>query len=328
MSIRKSDEAQYFAKLEQANGTHIALFIMCGMTNTPLDPLIVPKDISTMEGNHWAIYNQFLASKGKVKDNYGRTRGFFDGVCELRRIFGRELTEKDFARYVAFETSNVDTTGGTPEQRERWGTGELSRGVPFSDKVYRELDESYEKLAARYKGNADPQLEYNLLTICKRTYIANELMAKGAYRDAATVQKTVDDLMGSEQMRKKDEKPTDRLKIDDLATRLEKNGMFFGTLEEVQEAINKNLIHKQKYGQSVDALDKVIYAMYNATRGNEDMQTVFSLPAVLDIEDEYGEFADEPSDEEKKRARFVNIPAVQFDRADGEDSDEDESEED
>lgn len=311
--VRKDQESEFFKALEVANGTHIALFLFCGMTNEPLEPSIVPSNISEMEGDHWQIYLDCLLKHKLLTDKNGKRRHFLDGVHDIRRVFGRNMTEENFGKFLQYEKSKTDVLQGTDEQREKWGTGELSRGLPFTNKVYHDLDNAYETLAQRFKGVTDPQLEYNLITICKGNYIVDFLMSKGSYRDAQTVQKTIDNIMSSEQMRKKDEKPIEHVKVDEMVVRLEKNGIDFKTLDETQKALFDNFVAKPgKYGQSLDALDKAIYAIFNATRGNEDMQQLFALPAELDIPDDFNEFADEPSKDEIERARFVNIPKVQF----------------
>lgn len=316
MAKKNLKQSEYFTKLEAANGTHVALFLMCGMCDVPLDPMLADADFSKFKGDKWAEYLRRLKAEGKDKTFNGKEKGFLDGVCELKRVFGKDLTETDFAKYITYEKMNADQMPGTEEQRRVWGQGDLAKGLPFSDEVYHTLDDQREIWLERYKGYNAPQLDSNIITICKYNLIRDHLIQRGAYAEAQKVQKMVDDLMASEQMRKKDEKPVEHLQMDTLTVQLEKAGLMesgdFKTFPEVVDAIIKNFVKKRKYDQTIDAADKALAVIYNTIRGNEDFQNLFVMPNSMELDDEWDEFADEPSEEEKKRARFVGIPKVQY----------------
>ena len=130
----------------------------------------------------------------------------------------------------------------------------------------------------------------------------------------------VDDLMASEQMRKKDDKPIENMRMDALVVAMERAGAMenglFKTTAEVQESFWKRFFKKKKFNYSVDAADHMIFDYYNNARLNADLPPANELPAELRLEDELGEFEPEPTEEEERRARYAGLTEVVFDDED------------
>lgn len=310
--IKLSKESEYYRKLEVENGTHLALYIMCGVTDTLLDPMILPPTFGEYVGDKWKKYLELLNESGK-------NGGFFDGVTNIRRIFGREMSQQDFAKYVAQEQDRIEKLPGTETQREKWGVGELCKGLSLTSEIYEELDHQFKLWSERYKGQTlTPQLENSIITICKRNMVADFLIKAGNFSDAAKMQKMVDDLMASEQMRKKDEKPIETLKMDALVVALEKDGLMEDgqllTFDELIPVMRDTYIKSPKYNYSLDVCDQMILDYYNNQRANSDMEMVSVLPQDLKVEDEYGEFAAGPSDDQQKRMKYAGLTPVQFEK--------------
>jgi hypothetical protein len=130
-----------------------------------------------------------------------------------------------------------------------------------------------------------------------------------------------DDLMASEQMRKKDEKRVENFRFDACVIALEKAGLMendgFKTIDGVKEAIADHFLTARKYNYTGDVLDQVIEDIYNNARINADMSPVEELPADLKPEDAFGEFAEEADETEKERMRYAGATKVYYGEPDG-----------
>lgn len=305
-SVAKNDRqlAAYFEVLETTNGTHIALFIMCGITDTAFVPALVPVNICETKGDHWKIYKAAV-------DKSGENGGFKSGITDIRRVFGKNLSESDLGRFL----SNERTKPGTEAQRRKWGTEPLYKDFPLTNERYDELDEKYESWLQRYKGvTIDPRMEETLITVCKRSLVANWLFAKSEIKESAAIQKMNDDMLAAEQMRKKDEKPVENMRMDALVVALEKAGLMEeGQLlpyDDLVEALRDNFLKSPKYQYSLDVADQLILASYNTMRKNGDMPTVIDLPDEMLPEDEYGEFLPEETEQERKNREYAGLTRV------------------
>lgn len=312
-----SCQANTFKRIEQYNGSHLALFATSAAYNIPFHPSIVPIDISNFKGDKWIKYIELLKDNNKLISAKGATTNFGHGACNIREIFGIALSESDFARYVAREQSKITATSqGTEEQRAKWGTTPLCKGYVLTEDTYQMLDEQFDLWKERFKGINYPQLESTLITICKWNAVIDYLFKEGNYAEAAKVRKMVDDLMASEQMRKKDEKPIEHVQMDALVFALEKAGMMEeGNLlpyDELIEVMRDRFVKSPKYQYTLDVADQMIMDYYNNLRANAEMDMVMELPASMEPIDEYGEFAENESEEEKKRKRYAGLTPVRY----------------
>ena len=310
-------ESKRFKQLEEKNGTHIALFLMCGMTDLPLEPMIIPDKFVEEQDDKWKTYTDLLKEKGKLEKR-GKLRGFIDGVSDLREIFGEELSQKDFANYVANEQEYIDQLEGTEEQRERWGTADLWRGVRMTTEIYDELDRQYENRVVSYKGQTiTPQMEDTLIKVAKFNTIIDVLMAQGDSKTILDIQKTVDNLLASEQMRKKDEKPLENFRPDAWIVAFEQSGLMkdgdFLPLEELESKLI-SVMKGKGYDQTLDAVYQLEMNILNNARRNEDLPTIFELPAEMEIKDELGEFATVESEEEKDAKNYAKMTKVRIEK--------------
>lgn len=307
-------QSKYYKEIEQTNGCHFAIFICCAAFNVPCVPSVLPKDqteLKNYKGDKWKYYCELLAQAGKTERG-GRIATFFDGVSSIRRIFGKNITETDFAKYIAIERQAVEKLVGTAEQRAMWGVDYIYKGIPFTAEIYNELDEQREIWTARYKGQTlTPQLENSITIVCKRSKIVDLLLQRGNVAYAAKVQKMVDDLMASEQMRRKDEKQLENTRLDAVVTALENAGIAendnFKTYPEVVEALGDHFLKKQKYDYSIDVVDQLIYLYANSMRKSADMPLLTTLEENMQVKDTFGELQPEASEEEKERMRFANL---------------------
>lgn len=310
-------ESKRFKQLEEKNGTHIALFLMCGMVNLPLEPMIIPADFADFEGNKWQEYCNLLKDNNKLEKN-GKIRGFLDGKSDIRQIFGREMNYTDFSGYVAHEQEKIDELEGTEEQREKWGTGKLWSKTEMTSHIYDELDRQYENRAASYKGQTiTPQMEDTLIKVAKFNTVIDILMEEGDSKTILDIQKTVDNLLASEQMRKKDEKPIETFALDAWIVALEKSGLMkdgdFLTFEETENALIK-ILKGKGYEQTLDAIYQLEMNILNNARRNEDLPLLYELPENMQVKDHLGEFATKEGQEEKDAKAYAKLAKVRVEK--------------
>ena len=307
-------ESKHFKKIEEANGTHLALFACCMAFNVPCEPLIVPENFADEKEDKWQTYLALLYENNKFEKN-GVARNFFDGETNIRKIFGRNLDQTDFAKYVDYEQKRLGSLMGTAEQRERWGTEPLWKDVPMTAEIYLELDRQYQMRLASYRGmTITPTMEDVLVKVARLNVVMNLLMSKGRTKEIGDIQKIVDSLLALEQMRKKDEKPVEAMRIDALVDSLEKAGLMengqFLTYDETVNALRDHFIKSKKYDYSLDVADQTILAVLNTMRANADMPQIFDLNDDETVDDEYGEFEAEETEREKAAKRYVGLTKI------------------
>ena len=298
----------------QGVGAYIGLFAACASLNVPFWPEKLPPVREFLETeDRWVWYNDAISEE--VHGENGLVRGFLDGETNILRIFGSNLSKTDVAKFIELSQEHEASHPGTREQRERWGTEPLCKGLKPSDRLYDELDRQFENWCGRYKGQAiTPQLADSIIKICRWNAITDFLMRDGDYQSAQKVQKMVDDLMASEQMRKKDEKPIENFRFDACVTALEKAGIMendgFKSYDGVREAMADYFLTARKYHYTGDVLDNVIEDIYNNARINADLPPADVLPAELEPHDDFGEFDAEPSEEETEKMRYAGATKV------------------
>lgn len=307
-------EQKYYDRLEKQNGTHIALYLTCCAFCVPYEPLILPEDFIDSE-NKWIGYINLLYENGKNENLEGVTRSFFDGCTEMRRIFGKSLSEEDITKYLNFEKARVATLVGTDEQRARWGTEKLWNGFEMTKEVYDALDRQYESRASEFKGQTlSMQQKDALIKVCKWNLTIDYLFRIGRVDTAQKIQKMVQTELEAEQMRKKDEKPVEALRIDALVESLENAGLMangeFLTYDETVQALRDNCIKSKKYDYSLDVADQIILDVLNNIRANSDLELLTSLSDEYAAEDAYGEFEPEETEKEKEAKRYAGLTKV------------------
>lgn len=305
-------EQKIFERIEKESGMHPALFACCAAFNVPFMPLIITKDIETSD-TKWFFYLDLLGEKGFYERD-GKILTFFDGGTNILRLFGRQFDDKTTAHYIELETARIEALQGTSKQRERWGTGEILKGVPMTQEIYDTLDGMYETKAADYKGaTLSAQQNDVLIKVCKWNYMIDVLVQKGQYLYAEKLQKMVQAELAAECMRKSDEKPTEALRIDATVDALEKAGLMengdFLTFDETMQAFY-NWCTKKKYNYSLDVCDQMILVMQNAMRANTDMALLTELPDTDYIQDNYGECEPEETETEKKAKEYAGLSPI------------------
>ena len=318
-------EEETFKDLEQENGTCLAFFLACARFDLPLHPLLLTDETGKLKEeiekaeNKWAAYLDLLDESNKLIAG-SRMAGFKDGETYLLRIFGRTLSEKTFGTFVINERRLIANKEGTEEQRNTWGERPLYQNVPMTTEIYNELDRRYEARMARLKGiTVDDQLIDTQRKLCKMLLAQDHLLSLGDVAAFDKLQKSIDSIQAAEQLRKKDEKPIEEMRIDALVLALEnaglmENGMLL-TYDELVEQLRDKFIKNKKYNYSLDVADQVLLDIINSMRANADLMQLVDLPEELELFDEYGEFEKKETEQEKEAKRYLGLTKVQFEKS-------------
>lgn len=314
-------EEQLYNELAQINGYSLALFFMCIKFNVPLFPLLIPDDFAEENfigaNGRWTWYNNTLFESEKNIKEDGSIVEFKDGETYLFRIFGRNLTATDFSQFCKYEKERLAKIAGTEKQRAMWGTRRLWQNLDMTNEIYQELDRRYETKMARYKGiTMDEMLADTLKKICKLEVAQEYLQSIGDAGSFDKIQRSIDSILASEQLRKKDEKPVESLRLDAMVLALEKAGLMeSGELlpyDELVKVLRDFTVKSKKYDYSLDVADQVILDVLNSMRANADEPLLTELEEKYAAVDEYGEFEPEETEREKENKKFAGLTKVQI----------------
>ena len=305
-------ESRIYNHFARSQGKYHALLTACGAFNVPCKPLLLDGVNLDEEPDAWLLYVNLLSESGQDTKG-GKVLGFADGVTTLWGLFGNKLGEPNFEKRIALEKEKIKKQIGTPEQLERWGVGKEYQ----TQADYDELDRLFEARLASYQGqDLTPQAICILENVAKWTFKIDKLIEKGNFNGAKALNDMIDKNLASENLRLKDGKQTENLRMDLLVDALERKGLMeqgkFKTKDEVIEAIAQNFTGTKKYDYPIDALHQMELNILNTMRSNADFGALFDLPKDMEVKDTNGEFVEEESEEYKKRKRYANLTEIQF----------------
>ena len=314
-------EAASFENLAALNGLHYGLFLNCARFDIPCVPSIVPADFGDTPDkkkttDKWKDYLAAVLAHDDFKEG-GKPFVFDSGEGCFFRIFGKKMTRSDFAEYCLTERALVERLPGTPAQREQWGTADLWQKTPMTTEIYNDLDRRYKKRRASYVGQTlTEQMDETLLKACRLDAIIEFLLQNGDVKAAKEAQTMLDNMLASEQMRKKDEKPVERFSMSGWQEAFEKFGFMkendFVPKEEMMERHAALLTRPNKYPQPLDAAHQLELNVVNNARKNADQPMLNTLPCWMEITDEYGEFQKETSSEYRAALKYTGLTEVKF----------------
>lgn len=331
-------EEKWLADIAQVQGVYEGLFSACIAFNVPCVPRILDGVDLTVIDSPWKAYLRLL----KDNDEYSINeipRGFKDGVKSIFGVFGNDLQHKDFAARIKQEITKIqverkrkqqdeerlrkerENLGGTEKQIAKWGKLPIYKGLNWSQDLYDELDRIYETRASAYKGvDLNGQQQAILVKVAKNDAIYDHLMRTGLVKLATDIQKSTSQLLADENMRPKDKKPVEELRLDALVLALEEAGLMENgdllTYDELIEVMRDNFVKSKKYDYSLDVADQMILDVINSMRANADLPYIQDLPEEFAPVDEYGEFEPEETEREKENKRFLGITKVNIVKSD------------
>ena len=315
-----SCESEMFNRLAQAEGRYIALFHTCAMLDIPVKPIVLDGiDFDNTDEPFMTYINALSESGQEIKR--GKILGFADGVTSLSNLFGNDLSHKDFAERIRREKEKIAKMTGTKSQREKWGELPIYKGLAMSNELYKELDRLYSIRESAYKGqDLTSQQVATLIKVAKNDAIYDHLMRTGLAKLATDIQKSTSQLLADENMRPKDKKPVEELRLDALVLALEEAGLMENgdllNYDELIEVLRDRFVKSKKYGYSIDVADQMMLDIINSMRYNADLPYIQDLPEEFAPDDEYGEFEPEETEREKENKRFLGITKVNIIKSD------------
>lgn len=255
-NAKEKSISERYQDLAGVIGGDLALYCLCATLNLPV---MVDQPVKD-----WESYLKILA-KEKEKNR------FLDGITDIDELL---------------------VAGQSPmEQWEsKWGTGDEKK--PYTESDYKRMDEIFYTLASGVMnaGMMDEKKEYVFKTCARLSLLQEKCIAKGDSESitmASKLDKMIQDNLASEQLRGKDEKPVENLKIDSVVVALENSGLYKDgkilPLPELQEQLLRRLgalggkpSHKYKY--TLDAADQMLFVIANTMYANDDLPEISELP--------------------------------------------------
>ncbi len=285
-----------YDELASAVGADLAMFYCCMLYDLPYIPSVVGKKTWA----NFAEYRNHLAKAGI--DRYeDEPLGFLDGSTDVRGVLENNID--DHERHV-----------------NTWGIGDAVN--PYTEQDYQRLDSLFKTYSSRLvsAGGYDMQQEDTLRTVCKYRLMSDKCFSSGTKNGielAQRLNKMIQEILSSENLRKKDERPVEEVRIDSIVDSLEKAGLVkegkILPLKELQDALLKRLgtmggNPSHKYAYTLDAADHMILAVINTMRANDGYSELSELPEEAKIDAAFAaEFAAKPNETEKDSYEKIGI---------------------
>lgn len=298
--MTEKESTARFKALEPLVGGRLACFYLCLLTDTPYIESAYTQE--TDKGrDRWTDFRQkrYAAMQSIEKETGRRPKKFLDGVIDVTEVMADADPESE--------------NRGTAQQRLEWGTGNPDN--PYSTEDYRKLDNVFQKYSMRLvKGGGYDELQEFILRQCASlTLEMDRAIAAG---DAATAQKyskMIQDNLASENLRKKDEKPIENLRIDSVVDALEKAGMvkegkILSYPELVKVLANYSTRRSKRFPYTLDAADQMLLAIINTMRQNDGQSELTELPDGTSLDVNVSEeFAELPNRDERTTYKELGL---------------------
>lgn len=282
-------------------GYKLALFMTCCQFSMPYRPELLEKAKEFDQTGKKPFTGYLLALKDAKADSYrGGYQCFKDGVTDITKAFGGEYATLEVDDEML---DDEDYKKGHIGQVKDWGYGPEDR--PYTQEDYDALDKFYEALTEN-RVNVTKQIEMAIRNICVMKLEQQYSIFKGEFNEAKRLEDIIKAEMEGEQLRKKDELPQDRVRLDDIVLACERAGLLGLSYDELLEKLATKVFHT-KYGYTRDAADQMLLYIVNATRTNEGYAELDRLPDDFAIQDNLGEFAEEPDAVEKQIYKDLHI---------------------
>lgn len=269
MDNKQAYEAR-FTELSGAIGRELALFCLCATADVPYQ--------DKTDAVNWTDYLETIVEAG-----VDVSRGFLGGIRDVSVAMRGDMSDED-------------------RWDEVWGEGNPKN--PYTDADYRRLDYLYRTYSARLSaaGGLDETQEYTLRSVCTTQLLAEKSRDSGTKEgiEAYTkLSKNVQDLLSSENLRKKDQIPQEEQRIDGFVEALKKKfGVDASLTQEQAVAMCSKWLASHRYPMTKDAADHMLLAIINCTRRNNDSAEMPELPDEYKFGEQISQFADEPNDTE------------------------------
>lgn len=310
-AISELEQQEYYAQLAKKTSESLAYFYCCVKYDVPFARDCVPRD----EGrDKWLSYLDNLHIKKLDASKSGERYGFLDGLTDITKIFGEGLKDGEFTKAVYAEKNAQSAKAGTVRQRKDWGTGNDEH--PYTNEDYAEFDRIYTVLASDLGGEDALSAKQQLIlrNVSKWTKQMNDASDAGKFDAARKLSAIIQENLASDNLRKRDAKPVEEIRIDGITERLEKAGLMKNGKPVEPDTAFELLFHRRpKYSYTKDAAEQMLLAIINTSRMNDSLPEFSTLPDSARIKDDLHEFAEEPNEMEKTAYEgfgYVKMPPV------------------
>ena len=267
-----------FRSLKNLIGADLACFCFCAVNDVPYDP-------SAETPESWEGYCNSLKS-----DRSGEW--FVDGETDIHTVLSLGMSDQERWESV-------------------WGIGDPLN--PYQTKDYQRLDELWKTYSARLLagGSIDAQQEDTIRTCCKERLLADRCIAVGTKESvsmAATLNRTIQDQLAAENMRKKDAKPVDTARVDGIVDAIRKKyGVGVELTYDQAIEICAKWMTSHHYPYTMDAAEKVLLSIINTMRKNNDQAELQELPKGTSLFAQRSEFEGIPNELEQDAYRYLGL---------------------
>jgi len=309
--INDLEQQEYYAQVAKKTSESLAYFYCCIKYDVPFARDCVPRDGSS---ELWLAYIDNLHLKKRDVGKDGQPLGFLGGLTDITKIFGEGLKDGEFTKAVYAEKSMQTAKAGTVRQRKDWGVGNEAR--PYTNEDYDEFDRIYTVLVSDFGGEDSLSAKQQLIlrNVARWMKQMNDLTAAGQFDKAKKVSGLIQENLASDNLRKRDAKPVEEVRLDGITERLEKAGLMKNGKPVDPDTAFELLFHRRpKYSYTKDAAEQMLLAIINTSRINDSLPEFSTLPDSARIKDELHEFAEEPNEMEKTAYEgfgYVKMPPV------------------
>lgn len=279
-NYRGKQYSQRFVELKTLLGADLATYILCAFCDLPYDNSIM--------AGAWEDYIDDIEPKdGEIE------RSFRDGQTSV-------------------EVALLNGTSSMERWQTVWGEGDPNK--PYTAQDYKRMDELFRTYSARLvsSGGYDAQQEDTLRSCCKMRLLADKALASGTKDGVAMntqLNKTIQEQLASENLRRKDAKPIETARIDGIVDALRKKYGVSVELsyDEAVEVCCKWLKNKRQ-PMTMDAAEQALLAIIRTMQINNDLPEIDELPEQARFSPELNtEFAPVPNDMERDAYDYLGL---------------------
>lgn len=280
-------------------GYKVAVFLACLFFNVPYLPEVAAEaaKFSKVSKGKWKAY--LMALRAWNREDHTESAAV-DGITDIRKAFDGEMKTLQVSDDML---SAEDYKSLERIRKERWGDGPTDE--PYTQTDYEAMDKTYASLTED-RAYVSAQAEAAIVRIAKWTLAQDRCFVKQDYDSAKKIGNLIKEEKEGEQLRKKDELPQDRVRLDDIVQAVERAGLHIMDYDELCKELATKAFHAP-YPYWRDAADQMLLAIRNCTAWNEGQEEVDRLPDAYAIQDTLGEFATENDEKGQQIYRDLGI---------------------
>lgn len=288
-------QQKHYADISSETSRTYALFYACIAYGVPYKPSVIESMVANQNGV-WYEYVKKLQSH-YIGQTDAKIEVWTDGITDITEAFGG-----DFPVLAITGDVMVSNLSELPDEK-RW---ELEWGEGWTVEDYKLMDNRYMMLASEFKGAPiPPRVDMNLHDIVKFMLLRDQNM-KNDSMTAKRYQEMIDKIMSGEDLRARDSRKSEAIKIDKLVERLEAGGAIKNhSLLSYEELLEWLRNQHGSYQTSIDVVDEMIMCIANTTRRNSGLSELDRLPKDGQVKDIHGELLPKMTEAEKEVMRYL-----------------------